>query len=251
MTKLSVEGGVTVNTPDSATLLREVADRFAMKKGFSVATLNLDHVVKLRNDSAFLNAYLDHTHVTADGNPIVWMYQLAGQGNIALVPGSEAILPVAEVAASHGVTVALVGATEQSLQSAATALEAQVSGLKVVLCHAPEMGFDPTGASADKAIDLIAKSGARLVFLALGAPKQEIFASRAQTALPEVGFLSIGAGLDFISGAQVRAPMWVRKIAAEWIWRMLSNPKRLARRYGACLVIFPGLAIKALKARRT
>ena len=67
---------------------------------------------------------------------------------------------------------------------------------------------------ADEMIAEIGQSGARLVFLALGAPKQERFAARAAEMLPEVGFMSIGAGLDFISGEQKRAPLWVRKIAA-------------------------------------
>ncbi len=86
------------------------------------------------------------------------------------------------------------------------------------------------GPAADEAIRAIGDSGARVVFLALGAPKQERFAARAQRALPAAGFLSIGAGLDFVSGAQVRAPAWVRAIAAEWLWRLAHEPRRLAGR---------------------
>jgi exopolysaccharide biosynthesis WecB/TagA/CpsF family protein len=112
------------------------------------------------------------------------------------------------------------------------------------------MGFDPEGAEADAAIEKLRESGARLVFLALGAPKQERFAARAQTALPETGFLSIGAGLDFISGAQKRAPAWVRAIAMEWLWRMSGDPRRLAGRYAACIVALPGLTFRAMAARR-
>lgn len=84
----------------------------------------------------------------------------------------------------------------------------------------------------------------------MGAPKQERFAARAQKTLTETGFLSIGAGLDFISGAQVRAPKWVQAVAAEWLWRMLSNPRRLAARYAECILALPGLTVKALSARR-
>ena len=111
------------------------------------------------------------------------------------------------------------------------------------------MGFDPEGEHADRAIAAIGDSGARVVFLALGAPKQERFAARAQHALPEVGFLSIGAGLDFIAGRQKRAPSWVRAIAGEWLWRMLSDPRRLAARYGACLLALPTLTLQALRSR--
>ena len=112
------------------------------------------------------------------------------------------------------------------------------------------MGFDPTGSAADAAIEEMRASGARVFFLALGAPKQEVFASRAQAMLPKAGFLSIGAGVDFIAGTQTRAPAWVRAVAGEWLWRLALSPKRLAGRYAACIAILPRLTLSALEARR-
>ena len=241
---------ITVTVPDRDALLSDLGQRFDSAQGFSVATINLDHVVKLARDPQFRTAYAAHSHITADGNPIVWLSHLAGQGDVALVPGSEIIDPVARLAAEKGVPVAFFGATDASLEAAATAMRDQIPGINIVLTLAPPMGFDPAGAMADDAIRQIGARGARLVFLALGAPKQEIFAARAAATLTETGFLSIGAGLDFISGAQVRAPKWVRALAAEWLWRMLSNPKRLAARYGACILALPGLTVRALTARR-
>lgn len=241
---------VTVTVSDRETLLADLRDRFQKGQGFSLATLNLDHVVKLRRDPDFLAAYAAHSHVTADGNPIVWLAHLAGQPDVTLVPGSELIAPLAALAAELDVPVALLGSTEAALSAAAEALTAQHPGLRIVLTLAPPMGFDPVGAGAGDAIRALSDSGARLVFLALGAPKQERFAAHAQAALPEVGFLSIGAGLDFIAGRQRRAPAWVRAIAAEWLWRLLGDPARLARRYGACLLALPGLTLRALRQRR-
>lgn len=246
----TVDGPVTVTVQDRASLLADLGARFEARQGFTVATINLDHVVKLARDPAFAAAYAAHSHVTADGNPIVWLSRLAGQHDVALVPGSETIEPVAQLAANKGVPVAFFGATEASLEAAARAMRAKVPGIDIVLTLAPPMGFDPNGPAADAAIAEIGASGARLVFLALGAPKQEIFAVRAAASLPEAGFLSIGAGLDFISGAQTRAPKWVRAIAAEWLWRMLSSPSRLGARYIACLLALPGLTLKALAARQ-
>ena len=121
------------------------------------------------------------------------------------------------------------------MNASATELSERYPGLDVVLCRAPPMGFDPQGAETEAEISAIAASGARLCFLALGAPKQEIFAARAHAALPGVGFVSIGAGLDFIAGSQNRAPAWVQAIAAEWLWRLLGSPRRLAARYAGCL----------------
>lgn len=243
-------GTITVTVANQSALLEDVAHRLEIGSGFSIATLNLDHVVKLRRDPGFHQAYAEQSHVTADGNPIVWLSRLAGHRQVTLLPGSELIEPLSALAARKGVPVAFLGSSERTLTTAADALEARHPGLQVVLTLSPSFGFDPDGGEADEAINTIAESGARLAFLALGAPKQERFAARAQKRLPQVGFVSIGAGLDFVAGSQVRAPGWVRAIAAEWLWRMLSDPRRLAGRYAACAAILPGLAVEALQARR-
>jgi UDP-N-acetyl-D-mannosaminuronic acid transferase (WecB/TagA/CpsF family) len=151
---------VTVSGKDA--LLEDIAGLMESGTGYSVATLNLDHVVKLRHDPAFHAAYSAHSHVTADGNPIVWLSRMSGQ-DIELVPGSELILPIAVLAAQQGVPVAFFGSTDASLKAAADALEAQVPGLKIALTLAPPMGFDPQGADADAAIEEMRASGARLV----------------------------------------------------------------------------------------
>lgn len=242
---------VQVTVPDMGALLADLEAHLVQGQGFSIATLNLDHAVKLARDPAFAKAYAAHSHITADGNPVVWLSHLAGQAEVKLVPGSELITPVAALAGRLGVSVGLFGATDASLKAAADALMADHPGLQVAFCQAPPMGFDPDGEGAQAAIDAIKDSGARVIFLALGAPKQERFAARAAAQLDNVGFLSIGAGLDFISGQQVRAPAWVRAIAAEWLWRLVGNPARLAGRYGACIAALPRLTRAALLARRT
>jgi len=241
-------GQVTVNTADLGALLADIGQRFKEGQGFALATLNLDHMVKLQRDEEFANAYAAQTHVTADGNPIVWLSRLAGQ-QVELIPGSELIEPLVDVAVCADVSIALFGATEGALAAAADALIERHEGLRVALTLAPPMGFDPMGSAADEAIAAIRDSGAAVVFLALGAPKQEVFAARAFETLPNVGFVSIGAGLDFIAGTQKRAPKWVRAIAAEWIWRMLANPRRLVGRYATCIAILPKLTVKAVRQR--
>ncbi|WP_367890157.1 WecB/TagA/CpsF family glycosyltransferase [Rhodobacter calidifons] len=203
----------------------------------------------MRRSPAFQAAYLAQTHVVADGNPIVWLSHLAGRREVALVPGSELIAPVAAMAARLGVPLAFLGSTEPVLRAAADRLVADHPGLKVVACLAPPYGFDPESSAADDLIDRVAASGARICLLALGAPKQEMLAARGLARQPGLGFLSIGAGLDFIAGHQTRAPVWVRRIAMEWLWRMLSNPRRLARRYLDCALVLPSLTIAALRAR--
>lgn len=239
---------LVVNVPSQTALLTDIAEKFQAGEGFSVATLNLDHVTKIRTNPEFRAAYQQHSHVTADGNPIVWLSRLSGQP-IQLVPGSELIAPLVQLAGTHRIPVALFGATQEGLDKAGNALEAQYSGVQVVARIAPEMGFDPTSAQADDYADALSASGARLCFLALGAPKQEIFAIQAHKRHPHMGFVSIGAGLDFISGDQIRAPRLVRRFALEWLWRLVGNPRRLARRYRDCFAILPALFYTAWRSR--
>lgn len=237
-----------VNIASRSQLMTDLEHHLQSGRGFSVATLNLDHIVKLRKEPTFLAAYRKHSHVVADGNPIVWLRRIMARP-VDLVPGSELVLPLAALAREHEVPVALVGSTEDALAQATAGMVADLPGLNIVAQIPPPFGFDPTGAQADVVLTQLSDSGARLVFLALGAPKQEIFAAHASDALPACGFVSIGAGLDFIAGTQTRAPLWVRRIAMEWFWRMASNPARLASRYAQCFAILPGLVLKALRQR--
>lgn len=239
---------IRVNMPDSSALLTEVARRFRASQGFALATINLDHLVKLRQDPRFRDAYAAQDLVVADGNPIVWLSRLA-QRPVDLVTGSDLVIPLARIAASEGVAIALVGTTDGALSAAGQEIARRVPGCRIVARIAPPMGFDPDGDAAGDLLAQVRDSGARLCFLALGAPKQERLAARGRHEAPGVGFASIGAGLDFLAGNQMRAPRWVRKMAMEWAWRMLSAPKRLLPRYARCAAILPSEAVAALKQR--
>ncbi len=239
---------IAVNVPTWAVLDARVRERFARKSGFALATMNLDHIVKLKTSESFRAVYLAQDFVVADGNPIVWLSRLAGKP-VALNPGSDAILPLAQIAAGQGIKVALFGSSAPVLAASADYLEREVRDLEIVCQIAPPMGFDPAGALAKEMLQEIAGSGARLCFVALGAPKQESFAATGRRVVPEIGFASIGAGLDFFAGTQKRAPVWARRIAMEWLWRMAMNPSRLAGRYLKCALILPGLTLRALLAR--
>ena len=247
--RTDAEPSVFVTHPDRTAFLSELANHLRDRQGFTVATINLDHVVKLGENPAFRAAYASHSHVVADGNPIVWLSRIAGQ-KVDLIPGSELIDPLCAAAAAARVPVAFVGSTKEALDQAAAKLENRHPGLDVALRIAPPFGFDPAGPEVDDISRQLANAETGLCLLALGAPKQERLAIRLAENSPRCGFVSIGAGLDFQAGLQKRAPAWVRRIAAEWIWRLMSNPGRLARRYGACILIMPHLIGAAIRTRR-
>lgn len=240
---------ISVNIKDQADLNAAVAQRFQAAKGFALATINLDHLVKLTRDKGFAQAYAQQDFVVADGNPIVWLSRLAGQP-VSLMPGSDLVQPLAELAAAQGVPIALIGSTKEALKAAGQELQTRIPNLKIAAKIAPPFGFDPDSTDADAVLEQAQASGAGLCFLALGAPKQERLAARGRELTPEMGFASIGAGLDFLAGTQVRAPEWARRFAVEWLWRLLSNPARLAGRYAKCFGILPALTLDALRQRR-
>lgn len=230
---------ISVTIADWPALARAVTAKFAKGEGFALATLNLDHLHKLGLSSAFRHAYDAQDMITADGNPIVWCSQLGGEP-ISLLPGADLVVPLARLARESGIKLGLVGSTKESLEGAAASLRQQVPGIDIATKIAPAMGFDPEGDAAKQVLEDLSGAGIGLCFLALGAPKQEILAARGRVLAPEIGFASIGAGLDFLSGNQTRAPEWMRKIALEWLWRLLSNPRRLAARYLVAFHILPG-----------
>ena len=246
--EFSVSGArISVNVPNRAGLLADVEQRLLEKKGFAIATLNLDHLVKLQ-DAEFMRAYRAQDFVTADGNPIVWMSHLAKRP-VDLITGSDLIYPLAEVALRAKIKIGFIGSTPDALARAAAKMEADFPGIEIVSRIAPPMGFDPAGDSAEAALRELHDAGAQMVFIALGAPKQEVFAALGRKLMPNMSFVSIGAGLDFIAGTQQRAPEIVQALALEWLWRMLSNPRRLAKRYALCMKILPKHFAQTLEQR--
>ncbi len=241
---------IAVNLPDAAALQAAVGATLRARQGFALATINLDHLVKLRRNPGFRAAYAAQTMVVADGHPIVWLSRLARRP-VDLVPGSDMVLPLARIAADAGVKVALVGSSNAALMAAAAVMERAVPGLQIVERIAPDFGFDPTGSVAEDILYRLRDAGIGLCFVALGAPKQEEFAARGRDLAPHVGFASVGAGLDFLAGTQTRAPLFVRAIAMEWLWRALSSPRRMIPRYTACAAILPGQIVAAWRRRRS
>lgn len=243
-TLASVDGW-PITLPNMREAVNEICAAAERGESAAVFTLNLDHLVKLRSDDKFRRAYRKARYITADGAPVV---RLAATDGVAIerTTGADMILPLAQEAARRGLPVYLFGSNADVLGRAGQRLSLCANGdLSIAGTMAPAMGFDPEGPEGDAAIDHIAASGARICFLALGAPKQELLAARAVERGVPVVFLGIGAALDFLAGAQVRAPRTVQRAGLEWVWRLASNPRRLARRYVQCALLLADLTLLA------
>ena len=210
----------------------------------NVFTLNLDHIVKLRKDAMFRGAYRRAGLITADGFPIVMACSLQGK-SVSRVTGSDLIAPICAEAVRCGKSIYLFGSSLQVLIKASRLLHERNPGLAIAGAFAPPQGFNPRSADARRCIETIGNSGADLCFVALGAPKQELFADHGKSLLPNISFVCVGGGLDFIAGAQVRAPHWMRRCGLEWLWRAAGDPQRLLYRYLLCMVALPGFLARA------
>lgn len=237
--------GQTINCPDMDSALRAIIHRAKSGDGFTVFTLNLDHLVKLRRSADFREAYANAGVVTADGAPVAWLARLQNP-SIHRTTGADLLVPLAEAAAEARLPVFLFGTSSDVMARAGRELAGRTEDLlDIAGTLAPSAAFDPKGPEADQAIARIKASGAKLVFVALGAPKQEIFAERARAAGLKCGFICIGAALDFLAGTQIRAPEAMRNSGFEWLWRLSTNPKRFIRRYAECAGLMVDLLVVA------
>lgn len=242
--------GRGVNVATLAEAVRLAADSAARGVGFTLFTLNLDHLVKLRAEPDFARAYDRATFVTADGWPIAWLARRQGAARVERATGADLVDPLCAEAARRGIAAHFFGSSDATLAKAEQVLSARHPGLVLAGREAPPMGFDPLSLAADEAGARIAASGAGLCFVAFGAPKQELFAARMAQRYPQIGFVCIGAALDFIAGEKTRAPAAFQRLGLEWAWRLMSEPRRMASRYARCAAVFADVTLRGARARQ-
>lgn len=235
---------VNVFTPED--LLARLDGHMGRREGFSVATINLDHIVKMRASQAFRDAYKAQDVIVADGFPIVWVGKMLG-ATLRRTTGADVMLPLIALAMRHGRSIAVVGAPDHVLGQIVDKMKDLYPGLNVSYAKASSPAFDPESDEAATLLKEIENSGAALCFLAYGAPKQEILAARGRQFAPHVGFLSVGGALDILIGRQKRAPKWMQAANLEWFWRLMQKPSLRAGRYWACACVFPLLIAASLK----
>jgi N-acetylglucosaminyldiphosphoundecaprenol N-acetyl-beta-D-mannosaminyltransferase len=170
----------------------------------------------------------DATLVVADGMPLVWASRLAGTPLPERVPGSSLIWSLSRGLAADRRSVYLLGGapgTPSGAARAATALALACPGLRVA-GQSPSYGFD-----VDEVARTVVEAGPDLVFVGLGYPLQEEVISVLRPLLPAAWFLGCGAAINFVAGDCARAPGWMQRGGLEWLYRLGSEPRRLAGRY--------------------
>lgn len=167
--------------------------------------------------------------VTADGMPLVWALQLFGLGRQQRVYGPDLMLHVCAEAERQGLPIGLYGGTEASLRAFSHKLKATYPDLPISCQIAPP--FRVLTAEEDARYTAhIVESGARIVFVGIGCPRQELWMAAHRGRIPGV-MIGVGAAFDFHSGRVRQAPAWMQRIGMEWFFRLLMEPRRLWKRY--------------------
>ncbi|SIN77351.1 WecB/TagA/CpsF family glycosyltransferase [Vannielia litorea] len=195
-----------------------------------------------RRNRAYREAVAGADALLPDGIGVELAGRMTGQRLTANLNGTDLVPALLEQAAAQGKSVYLFGGKPGTARAAAAALQARIPALTIA---GTRDGYDGA-ADADAVVDDINESGADIVLVALGVPMQELWLHRHAGQLNAPLTLGVGALFDFLAGNVSRAPAWLRKARAEWVWRLAQEPRRMARRY---LAGNPGfLARAALKA---
>jgi N-acetylglucosaminyldiphosphoundecaprenol N-acetyl-beta-D-mannosaminyltransferase len=195
-----------------------------------IVTPNVDHIVRLHEDAGsgkqLRPVYEDAALCLCDSKILGLLGRMRGV-RLPIVPGSELTALMFDRIIRAGDRVAIVGGDAALLR----ALREKYKGVDFVH-HCPPMGLSRDSAARTAAAEFVAQSGARFTFIGVGSPQQEMIAAEAQAIDGAKGTaLCIGAGLDFLTGRQKRAPRLARRLGLEWAHRLLSDPPRMWRRY--------------------
>lgn len=223
-------GNVVVDVTHFAGAIDAVEALVERGQGGFVVTPNIDHVVIAETSAPFQEAYRDAALSIADGMPLVWASRFLGRTLPERISGSDIMGPLFERAAKKKWRLYFLGAGPGVAEEAARRVTAQY-GAQVVGVDSPKISIDPDAAENKPVLERIRAAKPDLLFVALGAPKQEIWMHRFSKAYAPAVALGIGAGLDFVAGAVQRAPAWMQKSGLEWAYRLSREPKRLWRRY--------------------
>lgn len=220
------------------------------REGGTVLTPNVDHVCLAEENQALVEAYESAALSLVDGKPLVWLSQLAGAPLPEKISGSDLAFPLAARLADEGLSLFLLGAEEGVGAAAAAALTERHPGLKIAGVLSPPFGFERDVAENALVVRAVQEAAPDLVFVCLGAPKQELWMAAHKDALAPAVMVGLGATLDFIAGRVRRAPAWMSDAGLEWLYRLAKEPRRLAGRYLVRDRAFAGIALRTLRATR-
>ena len=202
----------------------------AARRGGGYACLCNVHVLEsAHRDPALMAVLRGATLVFPDGAPIAWVQRRAAGRHAERVGGPDLMDRVLQDGVPLGLRHALYGSSEGTLSRLVSSLEARHPGLRIVAAIAPP--FDRGLGVRPEDLDALTAARPDVVWVALGAPRQELWAASHADALAPALLVGVGAAFDFLAGTKPRAPRWMRRTGTEWLHRLATEPRRLGGRY--------------------
>ncbi len=201
--------------------------------GGVVFTPNVDHLMKLQKDQEFYDVYQTCNYRVCDSKILYYASRLLGQPIQEKISGSD-LFPAfyRYYGRSPEVKIFLLGAADGVASRAQQNINQLVGREMIVDSYSPPIGFEKDEVECQRILDRINQSEATVLAVGLGAPKQEKWIGQYRDKLKRIKiFLAIGATIDFEAGEKPRSPEWVSEVGMEWLYRLVTEPKRLWKRY--------------------
>ncbi|ELR97489.1 WecB/TagA/CpsF family glycosyltransferase [Gloeocapsa sp. PCC 73106] len=212
--------------------LTELLEKLTQSGGF-VVTPNVDYMVKLQREPDLWKAYQVADYRTCDSKILEYAFKFLGNPIKEKISGSD-LFPAFYTynKDNENMKIYLLGAQEGVGQKAQAKINQKVGRNMVIETYSPPFGFEKSESECEEIIRKINQSEANVLVMGVGAPKQEKWIMDYRERLPKVKvFLAIGATIDFEAGFKPRSPKWMSNVGLEWLYRLLSEPKRLWKRY--------------------
>ncbi len=209
---------------------------------YYVCVANVHMLVEAYKSSRFEEIINGANLVTPDGMPLIWALRFLYGIKQERVAGMDLLPDLLDAPEKKGIPVAIIGGTQEMLDKAKGYFEKYYPDLIVANMYSPPFrSLSPD--EQDSIIKMLNDSGARLIFVVLGCPKQEKWMASVKGKINAV-MIGIGAALPVLVGMQKRAPLWMQKSGLEWLYRLGQEPRRLFKRYAATSFLFIYLVIK-------
>ena len=227
-----------IDWPSTLLIVEELLERATQPA--TIVAVNPEKVMFAREDAALLARLRAATLLIPDGIGVVWAARLLGLGRMERVPGSELMPAICDLAARKHCSIFLFGATAAVNSRAGQVLVARYPGLRIA---GQRDGF-VTQQEMDSLVQQINDSGAQILFIALGSPRQEMWMERYLSKLTIKLCQGVGGTFDVLAGNVKRAPHIFRVLNLEWFYRLLTNPTRIRRQ-----LVLPQFAWKVIRAK--
>ncbi|MBK1682900.1 WecB/TagA/CpsF family glycosyltransferase [Rhodoferax fermentans] len=237
-----------IDAVDWSTALSRIGTWAAQNQSRYVCICNAHSVVTAGQDPAFGTVVAQADMATPDGAPVAWMMRKLGFPNQQRINGPDLMWKYCAQAAQRNESIYLYGGAEDTLTILQARLAQAFPTLRVAGAYSPP--FRPLTVAEDAAVvERINASGAGTVWVSLGCPKQELWMAAHRGRINAV-MVGVGAAFDYHAGTIQRAPLWMQHAGLEWLHRLVSEPRRLWKRYLVTNTLFVAGAVRQLLTRR-